>query len=100
MSMMNKGKPLPGEDAPFAQDFRLALAQLTGTDQTGNKSMWQSWWNKNKKGFKVSADATNLPLELTLDKAGIVFGLTLVMCAIAGLLAMRKVRSADPAEVF
>lgn len=50
--------------------------------------------------FKISADATNLPLELTPDKAGIVFGLTLVMCAFAGLLAMRKVRSADPADVF
>ena len=50
--------------------------------------------------FKVSADATNLPLALTLDKAGMVFGLTLVMCTIAGLLAMRKVRSADPADVF
>jgi putative ABC transport system permease protein len=50
--------------------------------------------------FKVSADATNLPLELTLDKAGMVLGLTVVMCVIAGLLAMRKVRSADPADVF
>jgi putative ABC transport system permease protein len=50
--------------------------------------------------FKVSADATNLPLELTADKAAIVLGLTLVMCAIAGVLAMRKVRSADPADVF
>jgi len=50
--------------------------------------------------YKVSADATNLPLRLTLDKAAIVLGLTLVMCAIAGLLAMRKVRSADPADVF
>lgn len=50
--------------------------------------------------FKVSADATNLPLELTVEKVVIVLGLTLVMCAIAGLLAMRKVRSADPADVF
>lgn len=50
--------------------------------------------------FKVSADATNLPLELTPDKAGMVFGLTLVMCTFAGLLAMGKVRSADPADVF
>ena len=40
------------------------------------------------------------PDELTLDKAGMVLGLTLIMCAIAGLLAMRKVRSADPADVF
>jgi ABC-type lipoprotein release transport system permease subunit len=29
-----------------------------------------------------------------------VFGLTLLMCTFAGLLAMRKVRSADPADVF
>ena len=50
--------------------------------------------------FKISANATNLPLELTLDKVGIVLGLTLIMCVIAGLLAMRKVRSADPADVF
>ena len=50
--------------------------------------------------FKVAADATNLPLELTADKAAIVLGLTLVMCVIAGVLAMRKVRSADPADVF
>jgi putative ABC transport system permease protein len=50
--------------------------------------------------FKVSADATNLPLELTPDKAGIVLGLTVVMCVFAGLLAMRRVRSADPADVF
>lgn len=50
--------------------------------------------------FKVSAAATNLPLELTADKALIVLGLTLFMCVIAGVLAMRKVRSADPADVF
>ena len=50
--------------------------------------------------FRITASATNLPLELTLYKAGIVLCLTLVMCAIAGLLAMRKVRSADPADVF
>jgi HEAT repeat protein len=64
IAMMNKGKPLPGEDAPFMPDFRLALARLTGTDQTTNKTMWQSWWNKNKKGFKLSADPPALPGEL------------------------------------
>lgn len=64
LAMMNKGKPLPGEDAPFMPDFRLALARLTGTDQTTNKSMWQSWWNKNKTGFKVSEDPPALPGEL------------------------------------
>ena len=50
--------------------------------------------------FRITAGATNLPLELTPGKAGMVFGLTLLMCTFAGLLAMRKVRSADPADVF
>jgi putative ABC transport system permease protein len=50
--------------------------------------------------FKISAAATNLPLELTPAMAGQVLVLTLFMCVFAGLLAMRKVRSADPADVF
>ena len=33
-------------------------------------------------------------------RALIVFALTLAMCAISGLLALRKVRRLDPAEVF
>lgn len=63
MSMMNKGGPPIGEDSPFMPDFRLALARLTGTDQTTNKSLWQSWWNKNK-GFKVPADPPALTSDL------------------------------------
>lgn len=64
LEMMNKGNPLPGEDAPFMPDFRVALAHLTGTDQTTNKSMWQSWWNDNKKGFKVTDEQLAMPAEL------------------------------------
>lgn len=64
MEMMNKGNPLPGEDAPFMPDFRVALARLTGTDQTTNKSLWQSWWKDNKKGFKVSDEQLAMPAEL------------------------------------
>ena len=33
-------------------------------------------------------------------RALVVFVLTLVMCGISGLLALRKVRKLDPAEVF
>lgn len=50
--------------------------------------------------FIRAADATNLPLTLTPKLSGQVLGLTLVMCIAAGLLALRKVRSADPADVF
>ena len=37
---------------------------------------------------------------VTSERAGTVFALTLAMCAISGLLAVRKVRRLDPAEVF
>jgi putative ABC transport system permease protein len=50
--------------------------------------------------YAKAAAATNLPLYLTFDRALTVFLLTLLMCAISGLLAMRKVQKLDPADVF
>lgn len=50
--------------------------------------------------YGAAADATNLPIYVTWDRAVRVFLLTLVMCAISALLAVRKVRRLDPAEVF
>lgn len=50
--------------------------------------------------YQVTARATNLPMMLYPLRSLEVFGLTLVMCTLAGLLAMRKLRRADPAEVF
>jgi putative ABC transport system permease protein len=50
--------------------------------------------------YGKAAAATNLPLYLTFDRALTVFLLTLAMCALSGLLAMRKVQKLDPADVF
>ncbi|MEQ8857071.1 MAG: ABC transporter permease DevC [Pseudomonadales bacterium] len=50
--------------------------------------------------YGSAAAATNLPIYLTGERAGAVFLLTLVMCAMSALLAVRKVRRLDPAEVF
>jgi len=50
--------------------------------------------------YAVSATATNLPLQLTVERAVFVLMLTVAMCCISGAIALRKVRSADPAEVF
>ena len=44
--------------------------------------------------------STGLPLRLTLGRGGSVLVLTIVMCMCSGLLAVRKVHKADPAEVF
>ena len=50
--------------------------------------------------FTRGADATRLPLEMSLDSALSVFALTVAMCAGSGLMALRKLRAVDPAEVF
>jgi putative ABC transport system permease protein len=50
--------------------------------------------------YGKAAAATKLPLYLTQDRALTVFTMTLAMCAISALLAVRKVRRLDPADVF
>lgn len=50
--------------------------------------------------YEVVADATFLPLSMTAERAAAVFGLIFGMCATAGLLAMRKLRDASPADMF
>ena len=50
--------------------------------------------------YDVVAGATFLPLAMTFERAAVVFGLIFGMCAAAGLLAMRKLRDASPADMF
>jgi putative ABC transport system permease protein len=50
--------------------------------------------------YLVTARATLLPLEMTTARAAGVFALTIVMCGVSGALAVRKLRAADPADVF
>jgi putative ABC transport system permease protein len=50
--------------------------------------------------YGKAASATNLPMYLTQDRAITVLLMTLSMCAISALLALRKVRRLDPADVF
>jgi putative ABC transport system permease protein len=51
-------------------------------------------------GYRVSAALTGLPMQLTIGRVALVFVLTVAMCMVSGLLAIRKVLQADPAEVF
>jgi putative ABC transport system permease protein len=50
--------------------------------------------------FSRGADATRLPLEMSVQSALGVLALTVAMCAGSGLMALRKLRAVDPAEVF
>ena len=44
--------------------------------------------------------ATQLPMVMTLERAVSVFVMSVVMCCLSGLLAIRKLSGLDPAEVF
>jgi putative ABC transport system permease protein len=50
--------------------------------------------------FALTRHATSLPAYLDVTKSVIVLSLTLGMCLVAGVLALRVLRQADPAEVF
>jgi len=50
--------------------------------------------------FGIAGDATGLPLEMSRESLSFVFVLTLIMCAGSGILALRKLRAVDPADVF
>jgi putative ABC transport system permease protein len=50
--------------------------------------------------YQTASAATQLPIYMTLDRWFNVLFLTIAMCAASALIALRKLRSADPAEVF
>jgi putative ABC transport system permease protein len=50
--------------------------------------------------YSVAENATLLPMRLSLGLGLSVLALTIGMCCASGAIALRKVRSADPADVF
>ncbi|MEE3717457.1 FtsX-like permease family protein [Tumidithrix elongata RA019] len=53
--------------------------------------------------YDLTRNATRLPLSMNSDnwwKVWFVLTLTVVMCCISGFISLRKVHSADPAEIF
>lgn len=50
--------------------------------------------------YQVTSTWANVPIAMTAARAAAVFGLALLMCALSGLLSLRKVRLADPADLF
>ena len=50
--------------------------------------------------YKILREAAKVPVSMTPERAITVFLLTLIMCAVSSILAARKVRTADPAELF
>lgn len=50
--------------------------------------------------YSVMAEATGLPITMNLTRAVMVFVGTVGSCALSGMIAMRKLANADPAELF
>lgn len=50
--------------------------------------------------YYLTRTLANMPTHLNLFTCGLVFGLTLLMCMTAGALATRKLRAANPADIF
>jgi putative ABC transport system permease protein len=50
--------------------------------------------------YQLTANATALPITMTLSRALLVLTLTLIMCSLSGAIATRKLQSADPADMF
>jgi putative ABC transport system permease protein len=50
--------------------------------------------------YHVARDATLLPVIMSYERAIMVLILTIFMCFISGIIAIRKLRSADPADIF
>ncbi len=50
--------------------------------------------------YTLTRNATSLPLLMTVARATTVLILTMIMCTISGAIAVRKLRAADPADMF
>lgn len=50
--------------------------------------------------YQLTFAATMLPISMKVDRAVTVFILTVIMCSVSGAIALRKLRSADPADIF
>ncbi|CAD0226687.1 ABC transporter permease DevC [Planktothrix agardhii] len=50
--------------------------------------------------YRLTRQATNLPLYMTLFRAVQVLILTIIMCMLSGAIATRKLQAADPADIF
>ena len=50
--------------------------------------------------YQNAGEATQLPVMMTVERGVLALGLTVLMCTLSALMAVRKVRALDPAEIF
>lgn len=57
-------------------------------------------WGLSFGLYKLTKAATFLPMVMSVSRSLLVLLLTILMCSISGAFAVRKLRSADPADIF
>lgn len=50
--------------------------------------------------YEFAKQATLLPIAMTLNRAVFVLAATIIMCSISGVIAVGKLKAADPADIF
>ncbi|MDJ0705966.1 MAG: ABC transporter permease DevC [Leptolyngbyaceae cyanobacterium MO_188.B28] len=50
--------------------------------------------------YALAGGATGLTFQMTIARVGMLYATTFIMCLISGAIAVRKVQTADPADVF
>ncbi|MBV9125342.1 MAG: FtsX-like permease family protein [Planctomycetes bacterium] len=50
--------------------------------------------------YSLTRTMAGIPIDMSVQRAVIVLLLSITMCALSGFLALRKVRAADPADLF
>ena len=50
--------------------------------------------------YDLTREATKLPIVMTIDRVGFVLGSVVLMCLVSAFIAMDKLRSVDPADIF
>ncbi len=50
--------------------------------------------------YRVTSQAANIPIDMTWGRAALALGISILMCTLSGLAAMRKITAADPADLF
>jgi putative ABC transport system permease protein len=50
--------------------------------------------------YEVTRSYARVPIDMTVTRAVMVFLLAVAMCCVSGLFSLRKLRSADPADLF
>ncbi|MEM7757354.1 MAG: ABC transporter permease DevC [Cyanobacteria bacterium P01_A01_bin.40] len=50
--------------------------------------------------YDVTKNAARLPMSTNFEQIIFIFGLTIIMCAVSGAIAVSKLNDADPADIF